>query len=541
MNSYLLGYKKFNINRLIFSIFSLVLGFALILCVLEMAGFSTLYAKTTRKTGGNIRRKVRKPDLDVTYISRAPRYHRYKVDYPKTPSGVGIPVLAKGTEHQKRWPSVGEKVTYTAHIMNRGNVSSPRASFQWLIDGKVAKRGMIRGLRPGQEVTVRYSNRWQKKGQKIEFKVDPGKAISEICKKNNSLRIGSRDIALSIWAEKGIYDIFNRTKNLVGSYSFEDWIQAQVAMMNRRFAQAKYPVAPNGILDRVRIDKIVVAEDLDGPNSPMNKDPHLLLIDGRWQFKDNSTGNIQGRKGAWQKYVNMYVMKIDWGLIHELAHQLGIIDLYRMNLINNKKKYPNNGIWVRDRRGSKIPVTKLPTASWNQVLFKNPGIMAGGSTLPYKKSNYFSSHTAAGMNTNYGHRRGFYGDYLFDTPAKNYLKILDKSGKPLIGAMVELFQKDPNTEVIDNIPEIAGRTNSRGIMFLPNRPVKSVTTITGHTLRPNPFGQIHVVGPNGTMLIRITKNKKEDFAWLFIVDLNMAYWSGKKGSAIYTIRTKLSQ
>lgn len=479
------------------------------------------------------------PDPDVTYISRTPRYYRFKVDYPQTRFGIGKPVLAKGTETQKRMPTPGETVTYTAHIINKGNVRSKGFDYLWSVNGKPVKKGVVKVLYPGKEELVNYSCRWKDVPEKIEFRIDTAKKLKEICKKNNSLAIGSHDLTLSIWAEQGIYDIFNRTKNRVGSYSFEDWIQDHFTVMNQRFSQAKYDVSPDGILDRVRIDKIVVAEDLDGPGNPMDQDPDQFLIDGRWQFKDNSHGNINGKKGAWQDYVNLYIAKTDWGLIHEMAHQLGIIDLYRMNLINDKKRYPNNGIHVLDANGQKIPVTQLPTCSWHQVLFKNPGIMAGGDTSPYNERTYFSSHTAAAMNTNYLMRRGYFGDYLFDTPAKTSIKILDKSGKPVAGAMVEMFQKDAQTEVIDNKPEITGRTNGQGIMPLPNREVESVTTETVHTLKPNPFGQIHVVGTNGTMLLRITQGGKIGYGWLFIIDLNMAYWRGKKNNAVITINSSL--
>lgn len=461
------------------------------------------------------------------------------MDYPLTRYGIGKPVPAKGTENRKWMPSEGETVTYTAHIINKGNVRSPGFDYLWLVDDKPVKRGVVKVLYPGKEEQVIYSCRWKNTPQKIEFRIDTLKKLKEICKKNNSLTIGSHDLTLSIWVEQGIYDIFNRTKNRWGSYSFEDWIQDHFSVMNQRFSQAKYDVSPNGILDRVRIDKIVVVEDLDGPGNPMTQDPDLHLIDGRWQFKDNSHGNVIGKNGAWQDYVNLYITKTDWGLIHEMAHQLGVIDLYRMNLINDKKNFPNNGIHVLGSDGKKIPVTQLPTVSYHQTLFKHPGIMAGGDTSPYKDTTYFSSHTAAGLNTNYLKRRGYYGDYLFDTPAKTSIKILDKSGKPVAGAKVEMFQKDAGTEVIDNKPEITGRTDRQGMMLLPNREVESVTTETGHTLKPNPFGQIHVVGTNGTMLLRITQGGKIGYGWLFIVDLNMAYRRGKKDNAVITINSSL--
>jgi len=474
-----------------------------------------------------------KIDLDVTYIERVPRYYRYCVNYLN-----GLPQLCSGTEKNKRWPDVNEAITYTAHIINKGETSSPKFSYQWLVNDKIVASGnYYSSLGPKEEAKIQYETVWPSSPEKIQFKIDPENFIVETVETNNSLTIGSHDLSISIWVEQGLYDIFNNNLNLAGSYSFEDWIEAQFAKMNERFFQAQYPVAPKGILDRVRIDKIIVANELDGPNSPIKSDPDSYLIDGKWQFTDEDPTNTKGQNGAWQNYVNSFVDKIDWGLIHELAHQLGIIDLYRMNLVNDPEN--NNRFQVKDINGNVIPVSQLPTYAWNQILFENPGIMAGGDTSPYKDTTYFESHTAGGMNSHYNKRRGYYGEYLFDTPTNNYLKILNSKGEPLTEAQVSLYQKDAITEYFDNTPEITGTTDSQGIIFLPNRPVYSVTTETGHTLKENPFGQISVLGTNGVMFIKVLKNNQESYHWLFIIDLNLAYWTGNKDSAIYTIKTNL--
>ena len=392
-------------------------------------------------------------DLNVTYIERTPRYYRYCLNYPN-----GIPTLCPGTENNKTWPNIGETITYTAHIINKKDGASPGFAYQWLVDNMVVHSGQSLSLSPNQETTIQYQTTWPSSSETIEFRVDPNNIIAETVETNNSLAIGSHDLTISIWAEQGIYNIFNNTLNLAGSYSFEDWIQAQFAKMNERFSQAQYPVSPNGILNRIRIDKVIIVEDLDGSDSPMNSDPNLYLIDGRWQFKDNDHGNAAGHGGAWQNYVNEFAHKIDWGLIHEIAHQLGVIDLYRMNLANDSEN--NMRVQVKDINNNVIPASQLPTQGWDQILFKYPGIMAGASTSPYNDDTYFSSHTAAAMNTHYNFRRGHFGEYLFDTPANNYLKILNASGGPLAGAQVALYQKDMHTEYIDNAPEITGITDA---------------------------------------------------------------------------------
>lgn len=74
---------------------------------------------------------------------------------------------------------------------------------------------------------------------------------------NNQLADYLAALSLSIWVDTGQYNAFNARENQIQTYSFEDWVQWQVRTMNERFGQAIYEgIAPRGILERVRIDKI---------------------------------------------------------------------------------------------------------------------------------------------------------------------------------------------------------------------------------------------------------------------------------------------
>ncbi len=467
-------------------------------------------------------------DPDVTYIERTPKYPRYCITYINDV----IPVLCDGTSGDKRYPDVGESVTYVAHIINKGSSPSGSLRYDWLVDGTVKQTGALSQILPGQEATTSYQTVWQDADQKIQFIIrTPPRVFPS---KHNSLTIGSRDLTLSIFVEQGEYDLFNKATNMAGTHSFEDWIQAHIAKMNEHFALAKYLVSPKGILDRVSVNRIVVADELDHDGSLLHADPNAYLSDGTWQFTDQDPTNATGNGGAWQSYINKFARTIDWGLIHELTHQLGIIDLYRMNLANDPAK-PNNGVHVLDSHNHQIPVTRLPTVAFHQILFRNPGLMGGGDITPYTDGSYYESHTAGCLNSNYQKRRGYYGECLFDVPALNYIKVLDKTGFPLAQAYVRLYQQ--TDAGIDNTPEIVGTTDDHGMLLLPNRPVTSVTTATGHTLRDNPFGQINVTGSNGTFLVWATKGSQEGFGWFMILDANLAYWMGKKNQATYEIKT----
>ncbi len=130
-------------------------------------------------------------DLDVTFISRDPKYNRYWLDYP---GGTGHkPVLYPGTENDKRWPNPGELVTFTAHIINKGTVASGPFKYTWYIDGVEVETGTLASLPPQQEAVTTYQWAWahQVNGEPvlddhiIRFVVDPQNQIHETFENNN--------------------------------------------------------------------------------------------------------------------------------------------------------------------------------------------------------------------------------------------------------------------------------------------------------------------------------------------------------------------
>jgi len=76
-------------------------------------------------------------------------------------------------------------------------------------------------------------------------------------------------------------------------------------------------------------------------------------------------------------------------------------------------------------------------------------------------------------------------------------------------------------------------TDESGLAALPNRGITGIVTATGHQLRPNPFGEIDVVGRNGVFLIEM-EGPCTNYEWLTIVELNLAYWQGDTDEAVFT-------
>jgi predicted secreted protein len=382
---------------------------------------------------------------------------------------------------------------------------------------------------------------------------------------NNALEVNSHAFSITHFVYRGIYEEMNtgcrgsssncRKSDLTGTYSFEDWIQAHFSFANRRLGQITYDaVAPMAAVDRVRIDRIVVTDNIQTAQS---SDPLSRCNDGRWQTDVNAT------------YTADHYDHLDLGLNHEVMHQLGLVDLYRMRLAEAPAE--NNRVQVTDdATGQPIPYTSLPDIFPNRFR----AFMVGGNVFPYTLGvcNYGANsgddcvadaecpggscqreyqsggpvpapHDLAALNVDARERRGYYGAHLWDTPATTYLRVIDDGGAPIGNARVRLYQKTAGDsggacdERIDNTPEYDLTSNTAGIVFLENRNVAPMPTpvATDHSMRANPFGEISNVGSNGTMLVRVNKGAQQWFRWFTVYDLNLAYWSGNTSVAVVTV------
>ena len=382
-------------------------------------------------------------DLSIHFISRTPRYDRYCLDYTHD-----VPELCEGTENTKRFPDPGEPVTFTARIANQGSVSTTATAYTWLLDGVEQAAGILPALGPGAERDLSWNWAWQSEMHTITLRLEDG---DELITANNTLDHRTDAHYLEILVHPYYVEAFSQHLNLIGTYSFHDWLQAQFTQMNQRLAVAVYPDAPNGIADRIRIDVITETVKVGGDEVVGN-----LAYDGRWTFRTERDYKRTPEDEAWisaLNYAHRFANGIDWGLIHELTHQLGVIDLYQLNVS------PSAGNEVLDQEG-------LPLLTGFQ--WPHPGLMGGDDARPYN-SQYYSEHTAMALNQNTGYRRGYFGEYLFDLPAEIRLQVHDREGFPVVGASIEAYQTQRN--VVSAEPVIVGETDAEGLFLLPNRPV----------------------------------------------------------------------
>ena len=218
--------------------------------------------------------------------------------------------------------------------------------------------------------------------------------------------------------------------------------------------------------------------------------------------------------------------EIEHALLHELMHQLGVIDLYQMFIDTRTSLLPD-----ANRQGQKAG---CGTDYWSHD-YKCFRFTEGIDDLMGTGPLAIGAHTAGGLKSNAGHRRGHYGEYLYDTPSTVSVRIVDQDGRDLPNVALRFYQYELQEQghLLDAIPEFELTTDSDGIAVLPNRGITGIVTATGHQLKPNPFGIIDVVGTNGTFVIEM-RGTCINYEWLTVVELNLAYWDGHEDEAVFT-------
>lgn len=454
------------------------------------------------------------PDLDVTYISREPRYPAYRYEYPPdSPPRVlswetGQPLTAEMEATIKRNPAVGDTVRFTAGVANRGKATAPMVEFGWYVDGRLVSEGRAPALEPGKEITVALDWAWDGKSHQIGLAVDGFNRIPESCEENNSLVDPTDGLALLVGVDDRLYRDINGQQNSGGSYSFEDWLQEQIKAFNQSLAEAKWPLAPDGILDRVRVDKVVPLLGESARKAAWTPDPLaqgfdlavFLPYDDQWRARAMEPGFAPAQL---LRTLLLQMGSVDYEMLSSPAAAMHIsLGSRLLHIAHTQRQAGPTGKGIRvDEPGDPI----------------SPEDPRYGPIIP--------EHLAAGLNWLHGTRRGGTGLYLFALPKRVFLQVLDTEGQPVGKAKVEVFQKQivEGKPSVGPKPTLAGVADERGTIFLTD----------------TPFGNLDARGSNGLLLVRITARGYLECHWVEVCDLNFAYWRGDTETHTLIIRTNV--
>ncbi|MFQ5807326.1 MAG: hypothetical protein ACE5I3_12835, partial [Phycisphaerae bacterium] len=441
-------------------------------------------------------------DLQVVSISRAPRYPRYWALYTyyevTEPSGFGPYVFSAATglgggqdESTQRWPQVGDPVTYTATVRNRGTNPwvGPLAG-TWRVDGGVVSQpSQSVSLEPDDVVTFSYVLTWDGELHDVEFTIDVVDARDE----NDALSINAKSVAFLSYVDRSrIEDFREETVDYpdAATDDFLDWLNRHMVRFNEMFAAADCQ-------KRVHFDVLEVLDD-EAPD-PDIETIYFAIFPFRYRAGEGSL--------RWSGYYDPSE-DLDFGLLHEMGHQLGLIDLYRMNL-----------------------------APW-QNLVSNMGY-SGPPCLMNGVSHFLSQHSALAMNHWLDIAHGYYGQYMYEMPDEVRMRFIGQNGQPLEGATVTVYQmveRPGMGQIITDQAKAQGVTDANGEYTLPNVSIDAnmvPPTYAGDELRDNPFGYVAVVGTNGILHFKVEHNGFVDYAWLDITEVNVAYWLGQTSVATF--------
>jgi len=454
------------------------------------------------------------PDLDVTYIHRDPAY---PYDAPKNA------------------PAPGDPVTFTAHVMNAGWRPASPFSYHWYVGRSLVESGTSsQPLNPGQETVFSLRWRWQLHPQKLKFQLVP--EGDDLASANNQLSIRTDALALGYWVERSAYAYFRDQQWLYcqnlrcsGSNSFEDWLQRQVAAWNQLLASSSDPeVAPTGVADRVRVDKVIVVPDgtlpLHGGRATNSPNAQDHSVDLQWGLPAQDAAKTYPHN--WEGPFD-----VDWALIEELSHARYLADLYRFDIpLRDASQLSAIGmdgkpVWNAARpldAANKI----LPfTAGRDESFFyqnREQDLMSCVCTPSY------SPYTIAVLNRLRGRRPRCgnanppcnLGEWFADIPPVNRMRVLDRQGRPVPDtAQVRLF--------FDTDSSLTGHAfdNTHSTLLSPSGSMVQ--------LPADPFathGSIPLAGHN-LLLIEVHTGAEDEFCFQEPTSFNMAYWLGYRETA----------
>lgn len=456
------------------------------------------------------------PDLDVLFIEQWPVYPNYGFNYPgnlpvlvKPGSGSsGQPLVYYFTRDEyeanvKTRPDKGEALTMTAYVANKGGARAPGSEYLFAMDGKVVKKGTLPALEPGEKTTIAIEWPYDPGRHFVSFEADPRNKIEEICETNNRREDPTFGFVLTIAAgPNGEYGAFGKTRNLVGSYSFEDWCQAHIDKWREYFRQAVYPSTPKGVQAGIRFNYI-------------------------FPEYEGAEHEAYSAKGGWCNWtihwdldrIPQYAKGIDGGLIHELVHQCGVIDSYQIGLgmLDNLARDPDTGRTI-----------EIPYSDHRAV---HGSIMGGGFRDEIRGA--FSEHEAAAFHAilrTWGNHAG-YGLYLFDMPESNFVQFLDNRGKPLAGAALTIFQQWASPYEMNVF--------SRNTSIVTPKHVR-LDDEGKFNLGANPYNTLWVVGGNCVIMYCVRAYGQKEYHFVDVREFNLAYWRGSRKAHTYVYQTNIA-
>ena len=449
-------------------------------------------------------------DFSVAFIAREP-----KIDY----------VWNSANPRVEGWPAAGSDVRWVANVRWLGTEPIDNVSFRWLLDGEIAATGTL-DFAPDSVVRTELPWTWTFDRHEIVFEIDDARAVPETEERNNRVLIHTNALGVAFYVERTFWDTWRQRLPGagIGATTFEDWMQRRIRQFNEMAQYSVYADAPQGVLDRWRIDAIHIVGDDALPLAPPYEEardwgasirsqatlyPNVRdhTVDMMWGFPSFATDFYQN--DAWTLLTGN-------SLIHELAHARTMIDTYAWNITRGDDSVFPGG-----------PGTKV--GSWYYATSEH-GLM-------HFDWGHIDRFTAVMMNAMAGHRarRGNYNEpwdlgwFLNDFPETNRVRFIRTDGSGIGNATIRVHRPIPDLQSASyamrypGTPSFTLTTDAQGWVTVP-RNIISDEPITAFVDRTN-----------GTAIIEISDGGYRRWAYLESLQFNLAYHLGKRDYAEYTV------
>ncbi len=460
------------------------------------------------------------PDLTVAYVERLPRDLHWH----------GLVRLEDGLERldptgadPASRPAAGTNVTFRVHIRNAGRALSVQAPCRILIDGTEIKAATVPALPVDQEHIVEAGWAWQDGRHLLQVEIDPKGTDPEIVRWNNTFVEPTDALGVAVVVARDRYDEWRRHRNLVDSFSFEDWLQYQIRCLNGLFAASMHPSSPQGIIERVRCDRLLVVDN------PLDAERQADW----WAELHRDGGGPAEYAALWlmgplqpTEVPACDVLKVDWAGLQGVARQFGLVDWSVTDTTVDQ-------CYVEDQYRRYAERRHL--SPHRRTMMHAPG------GFP------FDEPAAAYLNESRGRPRGFRGEYLYRLPENIIVEVRANSGQPLADVQVDVFQLMAEGEFAGTIaghsrqdPLYSTSTGADGRVALLDQETPPHQTPGGYELRPNPFGKIAIDGSNGLLLLRLRKGNNEEFHFLRLYDCLVAALRGQTTECVVRLPTRFA-
>lgn len=452
------------------------------------------------------------PDLTIAGIERLPRDKSWQ---GRVHVEEGIATLDEEAAKAAGPPAVGSEVTFRIRVINAGPVQSFATRLSVSIDGKEVQGFDVPVLKAGQVQTFDTKWPWQVGSHTLRAEVRP-LGGGEINLWNNVTAEATDALGVAVAVPRTAYSGFMEHPNIGDSFCFEDWVRYQISSFNALLARSVHPAAPNGILERVRCDRIVVYDDGESWRGQLHAGgteegiaEYQALID----FGSTNEGDPLGYDA----------LKIDWARMKELALQLGLVDLHKLDTgVEQCLATDQRGVYVHREHLFPTPQTLTHTPGGFRLL----------------------EPEAAFLNSNRGRPRGSQGDYQYQLPSKISIVVHATNGQPLEGVQIDAYQLQSEGEYAGMIagvgpgdPLYSAPTDATGRFTLLGQEVPELTSPLGIYLKSNPFGRIAPDGSNGLLLLKFTMGASEEYYFLRLHDCLRAYLRGEQQEQTIHIHT----